>query len=171
MPMDSKKLSARLRQPGHDRSFRTSERNFVTAAKLILEPEFRVVANPTDLKEVFRSETARSLGISPEASITSPRTGRSFFVEVKKQGNAGNADERAAKHHTVQFYKTLADVYGYSYHPYVTIFCESLATLPRYTTKFPYIYEPRQYFLWADYSLTILRDYLVGRCADWLEDE
>jgi hypothetical protein len=130
-----------------------------------------VTANPVDLKTVFKSETANDLGINPEASITSPRTKRTFFVEVKKQGSRGNAEERAAKHHTVQFYKTLSNVYGYTYHPYVTIFCESLATLPRYTTKFAHLYEPDQYFLWVDYNLEPLRNYLIERCAAWLEDE
>lgn len=169
--MDSAKLSARLRQPGHDKSFRLSETNFVTAAKSILEPTFVVRANPRDLNAVFKSETANSLGLSPEASVTNPANGRKFFVEVKKQGPNGNAEERAAKHHTVQFYGTLHEVYGYNYHPYVTIFCESLATLPRYTTKFTYLYEPDNYFLWADYDVALLRAYLVERCAQWLIDD
>lgn len=170
MPMDSERLSARLRQPGHDRSFRLSESNFVKAAKMILEPESTVQANPRDLINIFRSEAARGLGINPEASIKSPRTKRMFFVEVKKQGDRGNAEERAAKHHTAQFYKTLNVIYGYSYHPYVTIFCESLATLPRYTIKFQYLYEPKQYLLWVDYNTVVLRDFLIERCAEWLED-
>lgn len=171
MPMDSKRLSERLKQPGSDQSFRTSETNFVKAAKLILEPAFEIKPNPTDLAKVFTSEAANSLGINPEASITSNKTGRKFFVEVKKQGPSGNAEERAAKHHTTQFYKTLTAKYGYNYHPYVTIFCESLATLPRYTTKFPYMYEPDHYFLWVDYDISLLRNFLVARCAAWLEDE
>lgn len=170
MPMDGKKLSERLKQPGHDRTFLKSERDFVKAAKLILEPAFVVTPNPPDLKRIFHSDARESLGINPEASIMSPRTKRLFFVEVKKQGPAGNAEERAAKHHTVQFYNTLANTYGYKYHPYVTVFCDSLATMSRYTTKFPYLYEPNQYFLWVDYDVTRLRTFLVERCAAWLED-
>jgi len=170
MGIDSEKLSRRLRQPGHDRTFEFSEKSFVKAARLILEPEFIVIPNPKDLLNIFPREGARGLGISPEASITSPRTTRTFFIEVKKQGRGGNAEERAAKHHTKQFYKTLHDIYGYNYHPYVTIFCESLATESRYTSKFPYLYERNQYFLWTDYSVTLLRDFLIERCAEWLEN-
>lgn len=36
MGMDSRKLSARIKQPGHDRTFRTSETNFVEALHQLL---------------------------------------------------------------------------------------------------------------------------------------
>jgi hypothetical protein len=105
----------------------------------------------------------------PEASITNVSTGRKFFVEVKKQGPAGNADERACKHHTVQFYKALRERFGYSYHPFVTVFCENLATDRRYTLKAEYLFEPNHYFLWVNYDLALLRGYLTGRCTEWLD--
>ena len=38
MGMDSARLSARARQPGHDRTFRESEQNFVAALNKILDP-------------------------------------------------------------------------------------------------------------------------------------
>jgi hypothetical protein len=171
MGMDSRKLSQRQRQPGHDRTFRTSEANFIEAARQCLDSKVYVVEpRPRELRQIFKCEVGRDLGVEPEASITSLLTGRKFFVEVKKQGPAGNAEERACKHHTVQFYKTLHAVYGYAYHPYVTVFCESLATLPRYTNKFVYLFEPEHYLLWAGYDLQVLSRFLHERCAAWLDD-
>ena len=170
--MDSARLSKRAKQPGHDRTFLVSESNFVEAARRCLDPTLYVVDDhPTDLKRIFPASLTgdRDLGVVPEASITSLRTGRKFFVEVKKQGPAGNAEERACKHHTVQFYRTLNDEFGYSYHPFVTVFCESLATLPRYTRKAEYLFESGQYFNWVDYDLDALCEYLHSRCQLWLD--
>lgn len=167
--MDSEKLSARTRQPGHDRTFAVSETNFIAAAHRCLDPEkYRVVDHPRELAAIF-TDMAGALGVVPEASITNVATGRKLFVEVKKQGPQGNADERACKHHTVQFYKTIHAAYGYDYHPYVTVFCESLATMRRYTLKAQYLFEPDNYFLWTDYDLDALCAYLRGRCSAWLD--
>lgn len=171
--MDSERLSRRERQPGHDRTFLTSESNFVDAARECLDPErYNVEPSPTDLRNIFIEASAGQLplGVMPEASITSRQTGRKFFVEVKKQGPGGNAHERAYKHHTVQFYKILSARFGWDYHPYVTIFCESLAVLPRYTIQIQGLVEPDQYFLWANYEFEPLCLFLRGRCTAWLDD-
>jgi hypothetical protein len=169
--MDSRRLSARARQPGHDRTFTTSETNFIEAARRCLEPDgYLIQGHPRDLAAIFSGlEGERALGVVPEASIASKTTGRKLFIEVKKQGDQGNAEERAMKHHTVQFYKTLHDVYGYPYHPFVAVFCEALATNPRYTRKFSYLLEPGQYFLWVDYDFDLLCQYLRSRCELWLD--
>lgn len=170
--MDSARLSARAKQPGHDRTFVTSETHFVTAARHCLDPALYDVADhPRDLAAIFPASLIgdRDLGVVPEASVTSKRTERKFFIEVKKQGRGGNAEERAYKHHTVQFYKTMHAIYGYEYHPFVTVCCESLATLPRYTRKAEFLFEKDQYFNWADYDLESLCEYLRARCAAWLD--
>jgi hypothetical protein len=163
-------LSARTRQPGHDRSFVTSETNFVRALETILDSgQYEVRDHPSDLLRIFKAETASALGIRPEASVRSIATKRVMYFEVKKQGDAGNAEERAFKHHTVQFYKTLRTFTGLPYHAYCTIFCESLATNPRYTVKFSYLIEPDHYFLWVDYDLELLRAFIVNViCAKFL---
>lgn len=171
--MDSERLSQRAKQPGHDRTFLTSETNFSAAARRCLDPNLYVVEDhPRDLAAIFPASLAsdRDFGIVPEASIASKRTRRKLFVEVKKQGSAGNAEERACKHHTVQFYKTLHAIYAYDYHPFVTVFCERLATLSRYTRKAEFLFEKNQYFNWANYDLEKLCEYLRGRCAEWLDD-
>lgn len=165
MGMNSERLSQRSRQPGHDRTFRTSEQNFVRALGEILDPmEWLVVDHPRDLARMF----AGRYGVVPEASITYKPTGRVMYFEVKKQGPAGNADERAAKHHTVQFYKELHAVTGLDYHPFVTVMCESLATLERYTIKHPYFFEPDHYFCWVDYDLDQLADFVSHIATKWM---
>ena len=170
MGMDSRRLSERQKQPGHDQTYRVSEGNFIKACQQCLDPAvYRLRDKPRELAHIFETDgEARNLGLVPEASIEHLKTGRKLFIEVKKQGDRGNAEERAMKHHTVQFYKTLGRHFGYDYHPYVTVFCEALAKNPRYTTKFKYLIEPDNYFLWEDYDLEALKRYLDDRCEAWL---
>lgn len=165
MGMNSERLSSRRRQPGHDRTFRKSEQNFVRALSEILDPlEWRITDHPRDLARMFEGR----YGIVPEASIIYKPTGRVMYFEVKKQGPAGNADERAAKHHTVQFYKDLHEVTGLDYHPFVTVMCESLATMERYTLKHPHFFEPDHYFCWVDYDLNLLAEFLERISSKWM---
>jgi hypothetical protein len=167
--MDSAKLSARRKQPGHDVTFRVAENNFIIVAERVLDKRiYKVVDHPTDLSKIFKDEEG-ALGVVPEASIENQRTGKKFYVEVKKQGPIGNAEERAFKHHTAQFYKVLKKEFGYSYHPFVTVYCESLATDRKYTTKAKYLFEPDNYFLWKDYDEKLLKQYLQARCTKWLD--
>jgi hypothetical protein len=170
--MDSERLRARLKQPGHDRTFKVSEEKFLRVALDCLDFErYELISEPKELREIFkRIEGGRDYGIEPEAVVISRETGRRFFVEVKKQALGGNADERACKHHTVQFYKTLQTVYGYDFHPYVTILCEDLATYVKYVTKAPYFFEADQYLLWVDYDPALLCRFLNERCRAWLDD-
>jgi hypothetical protein len=63
----------------------------------------------------------------------------------------------------------LQDLYGYDYHPFVTVCCENLATDRRYTLKARYLFEPDNYFLWTNYDLDLLKGYLTARCAAWLD--
>lgn len=164
MGMDSARLSARERQPGHDQTFREAETNFVAALRAICDDSFEIVDHPRDLAKIFGGR----YGVVPEASLTYKPSGRKMFFEVKKQGPIGNADERACKHHTVRFYKVLQDLYGYDYHPFVTIMCESLATDDRYTIKHPYFFEDDHYFCWVDYDLPSLSAYIRELTSNYL---
>lgn len=151
-------LSGRFRQPGDDKSFVRSEVGFARAARAILPANYEVVEKPRDLADLFGA-----YGVVPEAKITSRDTGRFVFVEVKKQGERGNAEERAYKHYAPGFYRLLAERYGFGYHPFVTVFCEHLAADPRYTEKIRQLMPPYpHYCLWTDYR----RD----RLARWLDD-
>jgi hypothetical protein len=157
MGMDSKKLSAREKQPGDDRTFTKSEANFIDALRTILNPaEYEIIDKPSELRKMFSGE----YGIVPEASIRNRKTKRVMYFEVKKQGDAGNADERACKHHTVQFQKTLRAHLNVDYHAFCTIMCESLATNPRYTKKHAFFFEASKHFLWIDYGIDSLRSFL-----------
>jgi hypothetical protein len=168
MGMDSEKLSRRTKQPGHDRTFESSERNFEAALAKILDPaEFEIDSKPDELRKIFDNR----FGIIPEASIRHRQTGRVMYFEVKKQGPAGNADERACKHHTVQFQRTLKKVTGAEYHPFCTIFCESLATDERYTVKHPHFFEEGRFFLWVDYDLDDLSAFLSQNILPLLRDD
>ena len=163
--MDSAKLSARAKQPGHNRTFRTAETNFVAALEAILDlNEWEIVDQPKGLRKIIGGR----YGVQPEASIVYKPTGNIMYFEVKKQGDAGNADERAAKHHTVQFYKELHDITGLPYHPFITIMCESLATNERYTLKHPFFYEEDHYFCWVDYDLDLMADFIAHIADRWL---
>lgn len=154
--MDSRRLSQRAKQPGHDRTFVASETNFVQALRSIVpNDQYDIVEKPRDLRNLFGE-----FGVEPEALIRNVKTGKVMYFEVKKQGSAGNAEERAMKHHTVEFYRTLKARTGADYHAYCTIFCESLATLPRYTTKFRYLIEEGHYFLWKDYDVQLLKEFI-----------
>ncbi len=165
MGMDSARLSARTRQPGHDRSFKRSEANFIDALNQILDlDEYDVVPQPRDLRKMIDGR----YGVEPEASIVHKASGRRMYFEVKKQGPAGNADERACKHHTVQFYRELAKFTGADYHAFCTIMCESLAVLDRYVVKHKYYFEPDHYFAWRDYSLDELATYIDFICDTFL---
>lgn len=168
MGMNSRLLSLRSKQPGHDRTFRRSEQDFISALQTILDPaEFEVVDHPRDLARIIDGV----YGVVPEAKITYLPTGRSVYFEVKKQGPRGNAEERAAKHHTVEFYRRMHEVTGLPYHPFVTVMCENLASDPRYTIKHPYFYEEGHYFLWVGYDLDLLADFLGEQVANWLKDD
>lgn len=164
-------LSERSRQPGHDQTFHESESRFERTARACIEgTDYFIEVQPRELKGLFTpSNSTGNLGLIPEAKIQSVKTGKRFFIEVKKQGDQGNAEERAMKHHTVQFYKTLRDRFGYDYHPYVTVFCEALAVNPRYTEKFKYLIEPSQYFLWVNYDQLQLSQFILERCRTWLD--
>jgi len=166
MGMDSDKLSARAKQPGHDQTYRASEGHFSAFLRRALNPDlFDVVEKPSDLRKMLTgidpNGTPKTYGVVPEVSIKSKATGRKLYFEVKKQGPGGNADERACKHHTVQFQKRLKEFTGFQYHSFVTIMCESLATLPSYFLKYPHFFEPDRYYCWQDYGDTKgLREFL-----------
>jgi hypothetical protein len=163
--MGREHLSSRFIQPGHDRSFELSEENFIRAARLILPSNYDIIPKPRDLADLFEG-----FGMIPEAMIISRDTGRFVFVEVKKQGDSGNAEERVYKLFTTRFKELIHEKYGLNYHPFVAVFCENLATDERYTKKFDFMMDPRPaYCLWVDYRLDVLAVWLDAVCETWLD--
>ena len=137
----------------------------MAALEAILDPhEWVIDDHPADLKRIIFDQ----YGVVPEAKITHFPSGRYVYFEVKKQGPRGNAEERACKHHTVQFYKEIHKITGLDYHPFVTVMCENLATDARYTIKHPFYFEPDHYMLWVDYDLDLLADHLALITDKWI---
>ena len=77
---DSGKLSRRIKQPGHDQTFHTSEANLVEVAQSYLDPtRCRVEGKPLDLVYIFDNQSGDSvLGDLPEAVVESLATKRHF---------------------------------------------------------------------------------------------
>lgn len=164
--MDSKRLSLRAKQPGHDVTYRLSELTFAESLRRILRgPDWEIYEKPGHLKKIICGR----YGIVPEVGIRYVPTNRWLFFEVKKQGGSGNAEERAAKHHTVQFYKELNELFHYDYHPFVTIMCEALATEEKYTLKHKFYFEPDHYFCWVDYDFDGLQTFILRIVDMWLK--
>lgn len=168
MGMDSRKLSARSKQPGHDQTYKASEGNFAAFLRERLAPDvFEIIDKPNDLRYMLPNQGVKgaknAYGVVPEVCVKCNATGKKLYFEVKKQGKGGNADERACKHHTVQFQKQLKSFTGYPYHALITIMCEQLANYPKYLAKHPYFFEPDSYYCWKDYTDTAELEVFVER--------
>lgn len=170
--MSREHLSVRRVQPGHDRSYLTSEACFVEIARKVFAADrYRVIEQPDSLRAIFgtNGRTGRDMGIIPELAVVNLETTRQVFFEVKKQKELGNAEERAYKHHTVGFYHLVRARLRLPYHPFVTVFCESLAELPRYTEKARQLIEPANLILWRGYDPSILSSRLSWYRQHWLD--
>ena len=126
---------------------------------MLLPARFTVADKPRDLVD-FYAPAPRPLGLEPEAKLLDRDTGRFVYVEVKRQGKDGNAEERAYKHHTGPFIRKLRHRTGLDYHSYVTVFCDELATRRRYTLKIPDHIEAGHFLLWAGYDPMLLAEFL-----------
>jgi hypothetical protein len=156
------RLSARTTQPGHDLSWRSAESIFSSRARRLLPRQFSVTEKPADLRAFYDTGSDRPLGLVPEVRLCDEVSGRLLYIEVKRQGPRGNAEERAYRHHTAAFIRMLAKHTELDYHAYATVFCDSLAVDRRYTTKIAAHIEPGHFLLWARYDRTML--------ATWLDE-
>jgi hypothetical protein len=153
-------LKVRQKQPGHDRTFKKSETQLENVLIGSIEPTiFHVETQPKDLLHIFKNtknipNAKASYGIRPELLIRCRSNNKPLYIEVKKQGKGGNAEERACKHHTIQFQKILRQHLQIDYNPIVTIFCEKLATQGKYLVKHAGYFEEGTYFCWPDYDDT-----------------
>jgi len=171
--LDSRRLADRLIQPGNVRTFLKSEELFhLAAADFEQRGEIIVTRKPKTLRDIFSEvgDPPRSrLGIEPDEEILHSPSGRRIFFEVKNQGDQGNAEERAYKHHTSRFTRRLQEKLGLEYHPFFTVFTGALAKNPRYTLKFRFLIEEGHYFLWDNYDspegiAAVSR--FIGECID-----
>ena len=160
-----RRLSGRQCRDCPDMATSTRPRGTVeVAARRLLPANYEVIPKPRDLADIFER-----YGVVPEAMLVSRDTGRFVFVEVKKQGERGNAEERAYKHYAPGFIRLLHERYGFDYHPFVTVFCESLATDRRYTEKIRQMLDYPHYCLWAGYRRDLLARWLEDVARVWLD--
>ena len=165
---NSRRLSARTVQPGHVRTWTTSEHGVAEWCELLLPDSYTVVAQPRDLADLYRREP-RPAGLIPELKIHNTHTGRYVYVEVKRQGEHGNAEERVYKLFTPTFIAAVGARTGLPYHPFVAVFCDDLATHPRYQVRFAAHLEPGSYLCWAGNDPALLAAFLDELRARWLE--
>lgn len=57
---------------------------------------------------------------------------------------------------------------GLDCHPFITVMCESLATQKKYVTKHPSFFEEDHHFVWEDYDLDFLADFIAVVADRWL---
>ena len=154
-------------QPGSDRSFETSEASVLEVVERVLEnyPELTLTAQGR-----YKIFPMYSRGyIKPEFTISNNETCQVMNFEVKKQGDRGNAEERVYKLFTPKFSKAMKKFFNVDYHPFKAIFCESLATMDRYTGKFDVYLDDDDYFLWQDYeNEKDLANYIDGVIQEYL---
>lgn len=84
--------------------------------------------------------------------------GKSYIFEIKKQGDDGNAYERAYKYYSPGMLDILNDL-GFDH--VRTVFTGDMIYVDRIIKQIKQNLLPEQYFLW-DYSDDSLKDYLVS---------
>lgn len=122
--------------------------------ELHLEGEviWRIDTQSTLLRNIYGRNpvTGREHGLCPELEAVHVPTGRPFFLEVKNQGEQGNAHERLAKLFTPKLSRKMKEYLGIEYHPYLIVLCGALATHPRYQREISNWLDEDQYACLTD---------------------
>jgi hypothetical protein len=145
------------------RSWTTAEQQLAVLARALLPATYAVSVHPRDLQHWYHRDTAdtgRSSGLIPDLKITDLLTGNYLFVEVKRQGGTGNAQERMYKPYTAKFVTELGGYTGLNYHPFVTVLCDNLATDGRYRRQITAHVPDGQLLFWTGYDVAGLARYL-----------
>lgn len=132
-----------------------AERAFDAIMRLYcLGTEFMYVSKPRDLREIYGT----SHGIVPEAVIRNTRTERAVYVEVKRQGDRGNAHERACKYFAPGIVASTRVIANQpeGVIPFWWIFTNGIARAPRYVEEIRHWFQGIQcnLLLWEN-----IRDY------------
>ena len=108
---------------------------------------------PSDLHGIYGAHPAsgRPHGIRPDAVVRNTETGRSVFIEVKRQGDRGNAHERACKYFTPGIIASACEIARQpaGVIPFWWIFANGIATSARY------VQEIRHWFLGVEGHLLL----------------
>jgi hypothetical protein len=160
-------LKNRENQPGSNRTFERSEKLVTKVIKRVVDRYPQITTTNKSRLNIFPKYSGGC--IMPENTIENVENGKVMNIEVKKQGDRGNAEERVYKLFTPKFSKVMKEFFGVDYHPFKAIFCESLATNERYTGKFDVFLDDEDYFLWDDYENEgQLEDYIEKVIKDYL---
>ena len=149
---------ANWQREGHERASKAEDAfGFAMLEYLSDEPSIVCKEKPTALKGIYGvSDGGQPHGIEPDFELHNKKTGKSIFVEVKRQRAAGNAHERACKYFAPGIIssargigKQPKDVF-----PFWLIFTNGIANDPRYVSEISHWFlgYERHLLLWSDWS-------------------
>ena len=124
---------------------------------------YRVEKKPQRLKRLFGDG---QWGVAPDAAVTSQETGRTVFVEVKRQRAAGNAHERACKYFApglVAAARSRGNVHKDDF-PFFMVFTNGLATSEKYRSEIAFWFSTPEvenhFLLWGGKAEELLDFFL-----------
>lgn len=129
---------------------RTDEDKFFNCLRdYFVGAPYSIENQPKDLARIYGSR-----GIKPDHVIRNSQTGRSIFVEVKRQRAAGNAHERACKFFTpgiVNAGRRIGNIRQKDF-PYWMVFTNGIASDEKYREEINFWFESVQgaLLLWTD---------------------
>ena len=153
-------LSGRSVAPGSNNHNGPSHQKFLDTMKQ-LYPDAEIVMEP----RFFQKKGL--VAFIPDFSVT--LNGVTYFFEIKRQGERGNAHERVYKVFSPALMRSVKTLMKVNYYPVVAVFCDNLATDNRYLKEFQQNLEPDSYIAWRDYDPQVMRtfcDRLFERAAN-----
>lgn len=102
---------------------------------------YEVETNPKDFKKLYGSP--KRWGLQPDASISNTKTGRTVYIEVKRQRPYGNAHERACKYFApgiVSAAREQGNIRKDDF-PFFLIFTNGLASDERYMSEISFWFK------------------------------
>ena len=125
---------------------------------------YRVERKPQHLKRIF-GKSGR-WGVEPDAAVTNTKTGRTAFVEIKRQRPAGNAHERACKYFApglVLVAREKGNIHQDDF-PFFLIFTNGLATNEKYMSEITFWFSApeveKHFCLWGEEAGELLDFFL-----------
>jgi hypothetical protein len=112
----------------------------------------------------LKREFALGGGCEIDCKIEHTRSGKKIFIEVKNQGPAGNAHERAAKYATPSVISHVQNKFNISYNPFAYIFTGEMVDRLDYRIELEttYGFAEDYLFLWS-------KEHPLEPLTQWLE--
>lgn len=115
------------------------------------QPDYEITPKPKTLKHIY----TKSRGIIPELSIRYIPTGNTIFIEVKRQGDEGNAHERLCKYFAPGILSRSSVIANIN-NPFFFVLMDGLAKNARYDEELRIWFDADnfrdRYLLWTDTS-------------------